>query len=349
MTRQVHLIWPHDIDDPRRPSGGDRYDRCVATGLRARGWDVQEYVVAGPWPALEPAACARLARTLDRLPDGALVLIDGLVASATPHVLERGVGRLRLVVLVHLPTGPAGAERATLTMADRVVATSDWTARWITGRYGVGRVDVAVPGVARADPAPLRPRGQGLLAVGAVTAVKGYDVLVDALGLVADLPWRCRIVGAVDIDPAFAGEVRARARALGLDGRISWEGPCGWPEMASVYADADVLVAASRQETYGMAVTEALARGMPVIAPAVGGVPEAVGRTAAGDVPGLLVEPADSEQLARALRSWLTDAALRARLRGRAAERRGGLPDWEQTVGVVEAALLGAGRAVMSP
>jgi glycosyltransferase involved in cell wall biosynthesis len=97
-----------------------------------------------------------------------------------------------------------------------------------------------------------------------------------------------------------------------------------------------------------MAITEALAHGLPVIAPAVGGVPEAVGRTAAGDVPGLLVEPADPEQLASALRSWLTDAALRERLRERAAARREGLPGWEQTVGVVEAALLGAGRTAVS-
>lgn len=348
MSQQVHLIWPHDIDDPRRPSGGDRYDRRLALGLRARGWDVHEYVVAGPWPELDPAACARLARTLDRLPDGALVLVDGLVASATPHVLEQGADRRRLVVLVHLPTGPAGAERATLTMADRVVATSGWTARWISSRYGVARVDVAVPGVDPADPVSPRPLDRELLAVGAVTAVKGYDVLLDALGLVADLPWRCRVVGATDVDPAFAAEVRARARALGLDERVSWEGPVGWPAMAALYAGADVLVSASRQETYGMAITEALARGLPAIAPAVGGVPEAIGRTAAGDVPGLLVEPEDPASLAAALRSWLTDEALRERLRGYAAQRRAGLPSWEQTVGVVEAALLGAGRAVVS-
>lgn len=348
MSQQVHLIWPHDIDDPRRPSGGDRYDRRVADGLGARGWDVREHVVPGPWPELDPAACALLARTLDRLPDGALVLVDGLVASATPHVLERGVDRRRLVVLVHLPTGPAGAERATLTMADRVIATSGWTARWISARYGVARVEVAVPGVDRADPVPSRPRGRELLAVGTVSAVKGYDVLLDALGLVADLPWHCRAVGATDVDPVFAEEAVGRARALGLEGRVSWDGPRGWPAMAEVYAGADVLVSASRQETYGMAITEALARGLPVIAPAVGGVPEAVGRTAAGDVPGLLVAPEDPEQLARGLRSWLTDAPLRERLRGYAAERRETLPGWEHTVGVVEAALLGAGRAVVS-
>jgi glycosyltransferase involved in cell wall biosynthesis len=348
MSQQVHLIWPHDIDDARRPSGGDRYDRRLADELRSRDWDVREYVVPGPWPELDPAACARLARTLDRLPDGALVLVDGLVASATPHVLERERDRRRLVVLVHLPTGPAGAERATLTMADRVIATSGWTARWISSRYGVSRVDVAVPGVDRADPVPARPRGRELLAVGAVTAVKGYDVLLDALGLVADLPWRCRVVGAIDVDPAFAAEVRARARTLGLGERVSWEGPRDWPAMATVYAGADVLVSASRQETYGMAITEALARGLPVIAPAVGGMPEAIGRTAAGDVPGLLVAPEDPASLASALRSWLTDASLRERLREHAAERRAGLPGWAPTVGVVEAALLEAGREVVS-
>jgi glycosyltransferase involved in cell wall biosynthesis len=96
------------------------------------------------------------------------------------------------------------------------------------------------------------------------------------------------------------------------------------------YREADLLVVPSRSETYGMVVTEALAAGLPVLATTVGGIPEAVGRTARG-VPALLVPPEDRGALAAALARWLTDAGLRHRLRTAALCRRQTLPDWQRT------------------
>ena len=62
-----------------------------------------------------------------------------------------------------------------------------------------------------------------------------------------------------------------------------------------------------------MVVTEALARGLPVVAAEVGGVPEALGHGADGTRPGVLVPPDDPAALGAALRAWLTDADLRER------------------------------------
>jgi glycosyltransferase involved in cell wall biosynthesis len=108
-------------------------------------------------------------------------------------------------------------------------------------------------------------------------------------------------------------------------------GALGGHDLADRYADADALVVASRAETYGLVVTEALARGLPVIAAEVGGVPEALGAVADGSRPGLLVAPDDDGELARALRLWLSDAGLRVALREAAAERRRGLDRWSVT------------------
>ena len=101
----VHVVVPDGIDDPARPSGGNAYDRRVCRGLAAIGWSVREHAVAGSWPRPDAAACAALAGVVQRIPDGAVVLLDGLIASAAPEVLVPQAGRLRLVVLVHMPLG----------------------------------------------------------------------------------------------------------------------------------------------------------------------------------------------------------------------------------------------------
>ena len=64
----------------------------------------------------------------------------------------------------------------------------------------------------------------------------------------------------------------------------------------------------SQTETYGMVVTEALARGIPVLATATGALPDTLGHAPDGSRPGLLVDPGDHEGLVAALRSWFDDA-----------------------------------------
>ncbi len=86
---------------------------------------------------------------------------------------------------------------------------------------------------------------------------------------------------------------------------MRFPGPLTGADLARSYGAADLLVLASRAETYGMVVTEALARGLPVVAAEVGGVPEALGHGADGIRPGLLVPPDDPAALGAALRAWL--------------------------------------------
>ncbi len=162
---------------------------------------------------------------------------------------------------------------------------------------------------------------------------KGHDVLLDALATAEDLAWRCTCVGSLDRDPAFADAVRRRAPA-----RVRFTGPRTGPELDRAYAAADLLVLASRAETYGMVVTEALARGVPVLATDVGGVREALGHG------GLLVPPGDQAALGAALRRWLSDAALRGRLRRAARERRAALRGWAATAADVAAVLTDVAR-----
>jgi glycosyltransferase involved in cell wall biosynthesis len=352
-VRAVHVVVPEGIDDPARPSGGNRYDRRICEALGALGWSVTEHSVPGSWPRPDHAARAGLAAVVGRIPDDAVVLLDGLVASTAPEALAPEARRLRLVALVHMPIGlrpPAASaadvrrrERAVLAVATAIVTTSAWTRRRLLEDYGLpaDRVHVAEPGVDRAELAAGTAAGDALLCVAAVTFDKGHDVLLDALATIADRSWRCVFVGSLDRDPAFVERIGRHAHAAGLNERVTFAGPRSGADLDRSYAAADLLVLASRAETYGMVVTEALARGLPIVAADVGGLSEALGHGAGRDRPGLLVAPGDPAQLGAALRRWLGDAELRARLRRAARERRASLSGWSTTAAAIERVLTG--------
>ncbi len=352
----VHVVVPEGIDDPARPSGGNTYDRHLRSGLPSLGWSVHEHAVPGCWPRPDASSLAALAGVVEQIPDGAVVLLDGLVASTAPDVLVPHARRLRLVVLVHMPLGyrPAdheadgtrARERAVLSAAVAVVTTSAWTRRRLLELYALpaDRLHVAEPAVDAADLATGSAAGGALLCVAAVTFDKGHDVLLDALATISDLSWHCVCVGSLDRDRAFAEAVRRRALEGGLDDRVQFPGPRTGVDLERSYAAADLLVLPSRAETYGMVVTEALARGVPVLAADVGGLAEALGHGADGIRPGLLVAPDDPAALGASLRAWLGDADLRSRLRRAARERRGSLSGWSTTSSVIADVLAGASR-----
>ena len=172
---------------------------------------------------------------------------------------------------------------------------------------------------------------------------KGQDVLLDALAAIADLSWDCLCVGSLERDPVFARSLRRRALDNGLGDRVRFPGPRVAADLDHTYLSADLFVLASRAETYCMVVTEALARGLPVVAADVGGVQEALGHGAGAVRPGLLVPPDAPDALADALRAWLDDADVRLAWRRAARERRASLPEWSTTASVV-ADVLGAAR-----
>ncbi|GAA1609654.1 glycosyltransferase family 4 protein [Actinoplanes couchii] len=325
MNRPLYAVLPGGLDDPAAPSGGNRYDREVLRRLTAT-----EHLLPGQWPRPALDDRQQLAAVLASVPDDAVVLLDGLVACGVPELLEPHAGRLRLAILVHLPlsdeTGlPAstasslrGYEYRALHLADAVVATSTPAARRVEELHGLTGVHAIPPGVDPAPLAPPSPTGNRLLNVASVTHRKGQDVLLAALDTISDLDWSCTVAGA----GAFSGTVPDRVRFVGA---------LAGDELDRAYANADLFVLPSRAETYGMVVTEALARGLPVVASDVGGVPEALGATPGGGIPGRLIRPDDPHALAGALRDWLTDPDLRARWRAGALARRETLTGWDET------------------
>jgi glycosyltransferase involved in cell wall biosynthesis len=369
----VHAVLPGDVDAV--PSGGNVYDRRVLAGLEALGLDVVAHRLPGRWPDGEAAAVGRV---LDGVPDGRSVLLDGLVACGVPEALAPHAERLRLVVLVHSPLAdevglaPANArdrdrrEGAALRCAAAVVTTSRWTADRVVRRPGLDpdRVVVAAPGV---DPAPVSPGSAvtgippRLLCLGALTPTKGQDVLVEALARVADRPWTAVLAGPTSRDPGFVVGLRAAIARHGLAGRITVPGVLTGRALDLAWSATDLLVVPSRTETFGMVVTEALARGVPVVASRVGGLDEAVSAGAPSGLPGggrpgfphrggplggpgTWVPPENVPSLVAALQSWLADPVLRSGWRLSALGRRGTLRAWSSPSELVARVLLPPGR-----
>ncbi|MCG6657530.1 glycosyltransferase family 4 protein [Halomonas campisalis] len=339
--------------DPDQLTGGYLYDARIVAALRERGWRVEVAGLAGRFPDPDALARASMAAALAALPDGARVVIDGLALGGLPEVVAPHADRLRLIALVHHPLADeTGLDDATrerlrhsetraLALARRVIATSAYTARGLA-RFGVppSRVAVVEPGV---DPAPLadtaasqarREGPQRLLCVATLTPRKGHDLLVEALASLRQHDWRCDCIGGLSRDPAHAARVAQRIRHHRLEARLRLCGEQGPEALAAAYRQADLFVLASHYEGYGMVVTEALARGLPVITTTGGALADTLPATA-----GLAVAPGDSHGLAVALARWFEEPELRARLRHGARQARARLGDWSDAGAAFAAAL----------
>lgn len=339
--------------DPDQCTGGYVYDARMAAELRRQGWRVEVVGLEGRFPLADPEARRSMTTALARLPDGARVVIDGLAMGGLPEEVEQHAARLRIVALVHHPlaeeTGLGVAEQGTfresearaLAAARRVIVTSAHTARAMPG-YGVPdeHVRVAEPGV---EPAPLAASAldheaatppRRLLCVATLTPRKGHDGLLEALAGLQDRDWTLEVVGSHSRDPAHATRLLETTRRHGLTSRIVWAGERDAAELAAAYHRADLFVLPSLYEGYGMVVTEALARGLPVITTTGGALADTLPPEA-----GIAVPPGDARALREALRRWMDDPDVRCRLRRSAVRARQGLADWQRAGQAFMAAL----------
>ncbi len=325
--------------DPETPTGGYEYDRRIIEGLRALGYRVTVLGLHASFPAPTPSALAHARAALARIPTGRKVIVDGLAFGALPEVAAAEAGRLRLVALVHHPLAAEtgldatraaalrAAETRALAVARKVIATSATTARELAG-YGVAaeRIVVVEPGT---DPAP-PARGSGgpaleLLCVAAFVPRKGHAALLEALAPLVDRAWRLTCVGSLTRAPRTVAALRQQLARLRLADRVRLVGAVDRMALERYYDRADAFVLATHHEGYGMALAEALARGLPVVSTRAGAVPETVPSDA-----GLLVPPGEPVALRGALARLFDEPALRASLAAGALRARERLPAWPQ-------------------
>lgn len=341
---ETHFLSP---GDPRHLTGGHIYNRRMLDALARRKCPMNHHVLAGDFPDADDRALAEARHCLAGLPDGALVVIDGLALGGMSGIVTAEAERLRLVALVHLPLGAETgqgyerlrrrslAEAQALTACRRIIANSAHTREHLVLRgFDRARIDVVTPGTEPAGLARGSGRAPVLVQVASLIPRKGQDLLVDALAGLTDLDWHCRLVGSLERDPGFVDSIRARIGERQLAARVELTGEASGATLEAFWGGADIAVLASRYEGFGMVVTEAAARGLPVVASAGGAVAEALPEGA-----GLLVAPGDVTALRAALFDVISSAELRATLAAGARRARPALATWDDSAARFEAAL----------
>jgi glycosyltransferase involved in cell wall biosynthesis len=311
--------------------GVGRHVQSLAAGLDSRGWsvtvagpastrqvfDLPSYEVVeigtSPHPVRDALAVRRL-RALARHSD--VVHAHGLRAGALSVLV-----RAPVVVTLHNDVSgrlAAALERLVARRARLVLAASADLA--VRARDAGGR-DVRLAPVAAP---PLVPTGRDpglgsplVLSVGRLHPQKGYDTLLAAL------PSWPEAVVAVAGDGPLAGELAAAAPSVRWLGRRD--------DVADLLAAADVVVLPSVWEARSLTAQEALRAGRPLVATAVGGVPDLVRDGA------VLVPPGDPDALAAAVRRLLDDPAEAAAVAARGRAVAAGWPDEQDTVAQVAA------------
>ena len=206
---------------------------------------------------------------------------------------------------------------------------------------GVGGITVTPFGVDLTlfSPRPMRDANWITLGIVKTLAPKyGVDLLLRAFAglisaeLVRALPVPCRLLIVGDGPQRM--ELEALANELGVAGRVFFSGAVAHPEVPDWLNRLDVYAAPSRSESFGVAVIEAGACGVPVVVSDVGGLPEVVldGET------GLVVQRESVSALQAALARLVLDPALRTRLGARGREHVSLVYDWPRCVDAMEAA-----------
>lgn len=340
----VHIISPGTID---QLTGGYGFLRRIRDGLTARGEEVRVHELPGPHPFVDEPSRRTADEMMSMIPDGSVVLVDGLALPVAAHALWVDRYRLRMTALVHHPLHlEAGLdveesallrrlERDTLAYVRRVIVPSRATAADVIALdVPEKRITIANPGTDPASPST----GSGgetpvLLCVASLTPRKGHLVLVEALSRLRHLPWRLVLVGA-ERHPGHEAALREAMAERGIADRVEMAGELAAEALEAQWRTADIFVLPTFHEGYGMVAADALARGLPTVVSQVGALAEFVPPAAGG-----LVPAGDAGALARALEPLIADRNARALAADAAKAAGAGLPNWDDTVSIIRSAL----------
>lgn len=340
MTRLLFAI-PGDLC---ARTGGYEYDRRILALAPKLGMETKHLALPAGFPNPAPQDIEDTLALIDSTRrSGDVLLIDGLAAGALPVSALTAIG-LPCIELCHHPLcleaglAPhrAAELRATeicaLSLARCVIVTSAHTGRMLEKDFAVqpSKIVVARPGTDRAPRAKGTARPLTFLAIGSLLPRKAFDILIMALAGLKAFDWRLDIVGSRELSPQTATEIERLCETSDLAGRVMLLGERSRAALDELLHRADVFISSSLFEGYGMALAEALARGLPIVTTTGGAAADTIPDGAA-----LKVSPGDSAAMRDALREIITDGDLRRRLSDVSWRAGRDLPSWEDATRVI--------------
>ena len=331
----VHFVVPGDIN---ALTGGYIYDKHMINGLHHEGLTVKLHLLEPEFPLPSGSALNSAAEAIEKISDAEVMIVDGLALGPLQEILEVHRHRLKIVGLIHHPLADetgleidvakklGEAERRALSFCRTVVVTSQITRSTLIHKYDVGAEKTCViePGVGKACVFSPRLRGRfRLICVASLIPRKGHGILVEALSLLADRPWDLTCIGDLRRDPRTSLRICNLVRKFGLTHRIKFVGEVSESRLKGHYQKANLFVLASHHEGYGMALSEAISWGVPVVSTTGGAIPFTVPRAAS-----LLVRPGDARALSCAIGRFMDEPRVRVKLLAGARGASGKQTSW---------------------
>jgi glycosyltransferase involved in cell wall biosynthesis len=347
-------------------SGGYLYDRKLVETLRQYGDEVQ--VISQPWLNYAGHLCHNLqSGWFERLK---ALKVDVLVQDELNHpslfwVNSRLRGKVKypIVSIIHHLRGSEAhppvrlwlyrqVERAYLGGVDGFIWNSQTTRQAVEAqlgaqadgvvatpagdRFGAGLEDAQILQRCRQE------RRLELLFVGNLIERKGLHTLIHALALLPGHTWKLRVVGQMDVDPAYTARVKDLVRRQALTGQVEFAGKLSEAELKTALAASDVLVMVSSYEGFGIVYLEGMGFGLPAVASHLG----AAGEIIQDGVNGRLVPPDSPQELAGALAPYLERGAVLAAHSLAARRRFDAFPGWAESMQKIRSYLVSRAAAL---
>lgn len=338
------FAYPGDL---QTLTGGYIYDARIVSELTALGWEVELLSLGSGFPFPNQEKINQAGQLLSQVKNGKPIVVDGLALGVMPQSIAQAALKHPIIALIHHPLAYESgltkdrqvkfqeSETLALSYVDHVIANSPLTAQALTESFGVEskRISTVIPGTNRVCQPLHQVKAHFTnqdpfkwLSVGSIIPRKGFDILIESLAPLCDLPWSLSIVGDTTRDPIAYADLLQIITHFDLQDRIQIHGVVDHEQLDSLYRNADGFVLASLFEGYGMAYAEALSYALPIIGTSGGAIIKTV-----PDSAGILTPPGDVPGLTAALRLVMKDRGRREQLSSGAKEAAKKLPTWPES------------------
>lgn len=343
----LHFLIPGDIDIF---TSCYIYDRRIIEGLKSKGHIVKLHRLPDDFPFPSKGSLQLCNQIIKTIPKSEPIVIDGLAFGAIPSILKVVYGMNPIIGLIHLPlsvdpnysayqrTIITGPEKEAFGYASKFIVTSEYTAE-IFANLGIEEknVNLVIPGLdnfSKKKDYPETPKK--LLSIANLCRNKDHNILVSALSALSNKDWILHCYGNLDFDRNYLSEFQALIRRNKLQDKILIHGIISGKELNDVYLDADLFIHPSDFEVYGMALAEALAHGIPVVASTGGGICRTIPAKMAQ-----FFKPGDVYGLQSILEELFENPDLYKRLYTKASTYNEQAQTWEKSCDLFEKALIG--------